>query len=421
MPTLVRRLGLSDAVVLGVGSMVGAGVFAAFTPAAQSAGNGLLIGLAIAAFVAFCNATSTAQLAASMPVAGGSYAYGRTMLGPWWGFIAGWGFVIGKTASCAAMAMTFAAYVVPEPAQRPAAALVVIALTVVNLFGITRTALATRILVAIVLGMLAVTTVTILSASADTTLAFAATLPATVLDSGPYGILQSAGLLFFAFAGYARIATLAEEVRDPARTIPRAIVIAVTVSMMVYLAVAVTVLVALGPDTLARTDAPLQAAAQASEAGWLGPLVTLGAAAASLGALLALLAGIGRTSLAMAREGDLPRGLAALHPRSGVPYRADLAVAAAIVILVLVTDVRGAIGFSSLGVLVYYVVANLSALRQPAEQRRYPRVLAAFGILGCCALLATLPLESLLGGVSVLVIGVAYRVLSLRRWTPNSP
>ena len=103
-PALQRRLGLGDAVFIGLGSMVGAGVFAVWAPAADAAGTGLLIGLAIAAIVAFGNATSSAQLAAAYPTSGGTYAYGRAELGPWWGFVAGWGFVIGKIASCAAMA-----------------------------------------------------------------------------------------------------------------------------------------------------------------------------------------------------------------------------------------------------------------------------------------------------------------------------
>ena len=155
-PELARRLGLGDAVVIGLGSMIGAGVFAAFAPAARAAGSWLLVGLAIAAVVAYCNATSSAQLAAAYPRAGGTYLYGREVLGEWWGFLAGWGFVVGKTASCAAMAMTFAAYAVPEAWQRPVAAAVVVVLALVNCAGITRTAGLTRIIVALVLVALAV-------------------------------------------------------------------------------------------------------------------------------------------------------------------------------------------------------------------------------------------------------------------------
>src|SRR5690606_21045634 len=111
---LARRLGTSDAVVIGLGPLIGAGGFTALGPAADAAGGGLLIGLALAAVVAYCNATSSAQLAALHPESGGSYVYGRRRLGHLWGFLAGWSFVVGKTASCAAMALTFGTYAAPE-------------------------------------------------------------------------------------------------------------------------------------------------------------------------------------------------------------------------------------------------------------------------------------------------------------------
>ncbi|MEY2847671.1 MAG: hypothetical protein RI885_336, partial [Actinomycetota bacterium] len=381
--------------------MIGAGVFAAFTPAAQAAGSGLLVGLAIAALVAFCNATSTAQLAAASPSSGGVYVYGRERLGEWWGFLAGWTFVIGKTASCAAMGLAFAVYAVPDAWQRPTAAVAVAAVVAVNYRGITRTALAARIIVIVVLavlglviaagatGMLAGATGGGLSGgSGGGPLAVAGSEP---FSGGAYGILQAAGLLFFAFAGYARVATLGEEVRDPARTIPRAIVLALALTVLVYGAIAVVLLGVLGPQGLAAASAPLLALVEQSGWGWATPLVTVGATAACLGALLALIAGVGRTTLAMAREGDLPRWLAAVHPRFAVPHRAELAVAAVVVTLVLTLDVRGAIAFSSFGVLLYYFVANLSALRQPPDQRRFPRALAVVGAVACLALVATLP------------------------------
>ena len=125
---LARRLTLGDAVVVGLGAMIGAGVFAAIGPAADAAGGGLLLGLGIAAIVAYCNATSSARLAAVYPASGGTYVYGRARLGPFWGFLAGWGFVVGKTASCAAMALTFGAYAAPAW-QRPIAVAAVGGLT----------------------------------------------------------------------------------------------------------------------------------------------------------------------------------------------------------------------------------------------------------------------------------------------------
>jgi APA family basic amino acid/polyamine antiporter len=407
-PSLARRLGLTDAVVIGVGSMIGAGVFAAFTPAAQAAGSGLLVGLVVAAVVAFCNATSSAQLAAVYPVSGGTYVYGRERLGAWWGFAAGWSFVVGKTASCAAMALVFAAYAAPAGWERLVAVAAVLALAAVNYVGVTRTAAVTRVLVFVVLLALAAVT----AAGSSTGLpALGAFEPSGLLSGGVYGILQSAGILFFAFAGYARIATMGEEVRDPARTIPRAITVALAIAVVVYAVVGVVVLGTLGAEGLAASSAPLADVVAASGWGWAEPVARVGAAAASLGALLGLIAGIGRTSLAMAREGDLPRWLATVHPRFHVPHRAEVALAVVVSGVVLVADLRGAIAFSSFGVLLYYFVANVAAFTQPAEQRRYPRALQVLGAVACLVLVATLPWTGIVGGVVVLAIGAAYRFI----------
>jgi len=410
-PALERRLGTRDAVVIGLGSMIGAGVFSAFAPAAAAAGSWLLVGLGLAAVVAYCNATSSAQLAAQYPASGGTYLYGRERLGEWWGFLAGWGFVGGKTASLAAMALTFAAYAVPGPWQRPAAVAAVVTISAVNYRGITRTATLTRIIVAVVLAALAVSVaVSLVTGSPDVeAMALARTEP------GAYAVLQSAALLFFAFAGYARIATLAEEVRDPARTIPRAITLALLGAVVVYAAVGVTVLVVLGPDGVAEAGAPLAAAVDRSGQPWAGTLVRVGAAAASLGALLALLPGVGRTLLAMGRAGDLPTWLAAVHPRFRVPHHAEVAVASAVCVLVLTVDLRGAIGFSAFGVLLYYLVANLAAFSQDRSYRRYPRALPLAGAGGCCLLALAVPVPSLVGGVVVLAVGVCFRLVRLRK------
>ncbi|MBC6449240.1 APC family permease [Actinokineospora xionganensis] len=397
---LTRRLGTVDATAIGLGSMLGAGVFAVFAPAAASAGGAVLFALVIAGFVAYCNATASAQLAAAYPASGGTYLFGREVLGPWWGFLAGWGFVIGKTASCAAMALTFAAYAAPGW-ERPIAAAAVVVLTVVNCFGITRTALLTKLLLSVVF-------VVLIGAVA---LSLPAAEPAgDWFTHGPLGVLQAAGLLFFAFAGYARIATLSEEVREPARTIPRAILGALGGAMVVYLAVGVTLLLVLGPDRLAGSRAPLADMLTVAGHPGLAIAVRIGAAAASLGALLALITGIGRTAMAMARNRDLPPFLAAVDSRFGVPRRAEVAVGATVCVLVLLADLRGVVGFSSFGVLVYYAVANTSAYRQPAAERRWPRWLNVAGFVGCVVLALTLPFGSVLLGAGVLAAGLLARL-----------
>lgn len=408
---LARRLGTFDASLIGLGSMIGAGVFAAFTPAAAAAGSGLLIGLVVAAFVAFCNATSSAQLAAAYPTSGGTYVYGRERLGPWPGFLAGWGFVIGKTASAAAMAMTFAAYAAPQGWERPVAIAAVVVLTAVNYHGVTRTAGLTRVLVVAVLAALTIAIAAVWGGSGPD---FGSFVGDGLLASGWYGILQSAGLLFFAFAGYARIATMGEEVREPKRTIPRAISIALGITILIYAVIAVTLLAALGPDGVAATPTPLADAVNAGTLAWAAPVVRVGAAVASLGALLALIAGLGRTSLAMAREHDLPPWLSAVHPRYKVPHRAEMALAAVICIIIAVADLRGAIGFSSFGVLLYYLVANIAAYTQPAEDRRYPKFLQVAGAVACVVLVATLPPISAGVGVLMFAVGIVYRLVRLR-------
>lgn len=415
MTTLERRLGVPDAVVLGLGSMLGAGVFVVFTPAAAAAGSGpaLLVALVVAGFVAYCNATSSARLAARYPESGGTYVYGRERLGGFAGFLAGWGFVAGKTASCGAMALTIGAYLWPQQARLVAIA-AVLAVTAVNLRGVATTARATRVLVLLTLLVLATVAV------AGAGFAGAAVDRVGAGDpAGAYGTLTAAGLLFFAFAGYARIATLGEEVREPERTIPRAIPPALGIVLAIYLALAVVCLAVLGPERLASATAPLAGVVRAAELPGLTWVVRVGAGIAVLGVLLALLAGVGRTVLAMARRRDLPAVLAAVHPRFRVPHRAELAVAAVVLVLVSVGDLRDAIGFSSCTVLVYYAITNGSALtlrREPGGARLPAQVLAAAGLAGCLLLAVTLPASSVLAGLGVLAAGaLGYAARRLRR------
>jgi len=404
---LRRRLGLGDAVVIGLGSMIGAGVFSAFGPAARAAGSGLLLALAAAAVVAYCNATSSARLAARYPESGGTYVYARERLAPFWGYLAGWAFVVGKTASCAAMALTFASYAWPEHA-RLAAAVGVLALTALGAGGVQKSAWATRVIVAVVLAVLVLVVVTCFAGGH-------AHRPAIGVGTSPHGVLQAAGLLFFAFAGYARIATLGEEVRAPARTIPRAIAVALGITVVVYAAVAAATLSVLSPLELGAASAPLRAAVGAGGGDALGPVVRIGGAVAALGSLLALLLGVSRTAFAMARDRYLPAGLDAVHPRFGVPQRAELAVGVVVVVLVLTTDLRGAIGFSSFGVLAYYALANASAFTLRADEGRPPRWLPPLGLTGCAVLAFSLPGTAVLSGSAVLALGALAYLVSRRR------
>ncbi|MCG7421975.1 APC family permease [Micrococcus sp. ACRRV] len=389
--------------------MVGAGAFTSLGLAALLTGGhvgALAAALGLAVAVATCNALSTAQLAAVHPASGGTYVYGRRQIGPTAGFVAGWGFVTGKTASVAAMATTAGLYLFPDSplAARLAGAAAVVILTAVALRGITRTAQATVAILVPVLAVLGLTIVAGLAggrAAADT--------PVSAAD--PAGVLAAAGVLFFAFAGYARVATMGEEVEDPRRTIPRAVLGALAFTVVLYALLAAALVAALGGTGLAASEAPVRATLEASlGAGW-GWAAVVGAVLACAGAMLNLLAGISRTGMAMAREGDLPRPLARVDERTAVPWAGQVTVAVAVILLVLTTDVLTVVGFSSFGVLAYYAVANLSALTLRPEQRtlRVPRAVNVLGLGLCLVIAFTLPPASVAAMVGVFLIGLGGR------------
>jgi APA family basic amino acid/polyamine antiporter len=298
------------------------------------------------------------------------------------------------------MALTFGAYVAPA-AQRPLAVALVVAMTTVNALGVTKTAAVTRAIVAFVLATLAFVVIAAFTGGHADADRLTPLVPAGV---GPLDVLQAAAFLFFAFAGYARIATLGEEVVDPARVIPRAIRIAFAVAVCVYALTAFAALAVLGAGGVAASDAPL---ADAAGGGIATTIVRAGAAVAAAGVLLSLLAGVARTAFAMASRGDLPRALSAVDQRRRVPLRAELAVGALVAAGALLLDLRGAIGFSSFCVLLYYAVANASALALPGR-----RALPALGLVGCVVLAVTLPIEQVAAGA--LALGTAFAVRAVR-------
>lgn len=402
--SLRRHLGLGDAVIIGAGSMVGAGVFAAWAPAADAAGSALLIGLVIAGVVAFCNATSSAQLAALHPESGGTYVYARHRLGPGWGHLAGWGFVVGKTASCAAMALTVGHYLWPDQ-ERVAGSLAVLAIVLVNVGGLSRTVAVTRVLLTISLVAIGV----VLGSGWSTEGASLGSIDA--IDASPLEILRSAGFLFFAFAGYARIATMGEEVRDPGRTIPRAIPIALGGVLVLYAVVAVTALAAVPAELLAATDAPLRVVVELGRFDGIAPVVRVGAGIAALGVLLNLIPGVSRTVLAMARRNELPSWFSHIDASRSLPLRAEFSQAGVVVGLVWLVDLRGAIGLSGVAVLTYYAITNAAALTLSDSERRWPSWIAGVGLVGCLVLVVALPASAVAIGAGVLLSGVMVRRL----------
>ncbi|MEV7396665.1 APC family permease [Aeromicrobium sp. NPDC092404] len=395
--TLDRRLGLVGSVAIGMSAMVGAGLFVVFPPAVSAAGNGLLGALALAAVVAACNAVSSARLARRHPVAGGTYVYGRERLGPFWGHLAGWSFIAGKVASCAAMAFALGTYLWPDHARTGALAAVAV-VTAVNLAGVERSAAVSLPLVVAVVAIVIVAAAVMSSAPGTSGPA-----PRTT----PGGVLEAAGLLFFAFAGYARLATLGEEVRDPARTIPRAIAVTFVLVLGLYVAAALALLHVLGAAALSSSPRPFVTGLEDAGAQGLVPLVLVAAALAAGGALLSLMLGVSRTVLAMARDGHLPRHLSAVHERTRVPHVAELAVGVVVGTLVGFGDLVTSVAFSSFCVLVYYAIANASAWTLSSVLSW--RLVSAVGLAGCAVLAASLPLGSVAAGAAVVLAGaVAY-------------
>lgn len=378
---LRRELGLSGAVVVGVGAMLGTGVFAVWSPAYALAGPGLVVSLAIAAVIAALNATSTARLAADMPRAGGAYAYGTAVLGRGAGVLAGYAFVLGKSASAGAAALTIGAYLWPQGA-RWLAILAILVVLGLDLRGITRSMRATAVSIGVVLAILAALSLSFWLGVRPESGTVEGEVP-----QGIWGVIAGAGVMFVAFAGYARITVLGEEVRTPRRTIPRAVTISFAIVLVVYAVLGATVITArqrLGD----LGDAALDTIARAAGGAPLAFAVTLAAVLAAGAVLLSLIAGIGRTVFAMGDEGDAPRALAAVSRTTGVPYRAEILAAALAAGVALIGGLGGALALSGVSILVYYAVAHAAAWR------RWPRVgvrvVAGLGLLGCLGIAGTL-------------------------------
>jgi len=409
MNQLSRKLTLADATFIGLGSMLGAGVFVSFGPAAKAAGTYLGLSIALAGFLAWCNATSSARLAARYPESGGTYVYGTKQLGPLWGFLAGWSFIIGKVSSCVAIALTFGHYIYPANPKLLALAAVVV-LTATNYFGVSKSTKITKWLVTFIVLVLSVATLALWTThSIDGTKA-PTQLSGALTASALRGILQGAAFMFFAFAGYARIATLGEEVKSPETAIPKAVLRALSFTLVLYAAIASALVHKLGISGLAQSTAALADATASMPA--VHTLVRFGAIAGALSSLLTIILGISRTSFAMARDGNLPHQLANVHPKYRVPHIAEITVGGVVGLLLMFTDLRFAIGFSSFAVLVYYAIANAAAFTLEPFTRS--RILPVCGFIGCVAVTLSLPTATVRIGSSLLLAGITLWALQQR-------
>jgi basic amino acid/polyamine antiporter, APA family len=414
-PTLARRLGLLESTLLGLGAIVGTGVFVSIALAAGVAGAGVIPATALAALVAAANALSSAQLAASHPVSGGTYEYGYRYLSPALGFTAGWMFLCAKTASAAAAALGFAGYLtialdVAPSAQVPLAATIVATVTLLVAGGINRSSRANAVIVAVTLSSLLVFCLAGLPVVAQRD-------GLARLSEGGYSVdqlLHATALMFVAYTGYGRIATLGEEVIEPRRTIPRAILVTLIVSGALYVAVAAVATGAVGAERLGAAAegraAPLAIVASSFGVPGVPQLVALGAMTAMLGVLLNLVLGLSRVVLAMARRRDLPAVLSRVEPVRETPRLAVLATGAAVLGLTLLGSLQVAWSFSAFTVLVYYAITNLAALRLAPADRLYPRRIAVAGLLTCLSLAFFVERGVWVSGLAVLAAGLLWHV-----------
>lgn len=430
-PRLRREVELPGAIALGLGSIIGTGVFVSIGIAAGVAGPSVILAIPLAALVAICNALSSAQLAAVHPVSGGTYEYAYLRLSPILGFTAGWMFLCAKTASAATAALGFSGYLLHElgidPARwhAPLAAAAAIALTCIVLSGLRRSSIMNMAIVALSVGSLVV----LIIAAAPSA---AATAPQTLHPLLPEAqdarawttnLLHGAALMFVAFTGYGRLATLGEEVHEPRRTIPRAILCTLALSAAMYVAVAVVSVGAIGATNLAaaaETGSPLEAVAQHVAGNWLGRLVAVGAIAAMLGVLLNLILGLSRVLLAMGRRGDMPRVTARLNAARTTPTVAVMVIGLAITILAAFGSIKAAWSFSAFTVLIYYAITNLAALRLRSDERLYHPALAWAGLAGCLGLAFWVEPRIWLIGLWLIAAGLLWHALAKRFIVPKA-
>jgi len=418
---LRRELGIPGAVITGLGSILGTGVFVSIGIATGVAGESVAAAIVVAALVAICNGLSSAQLAANHPVSGGTYEYGYRWLNSSLGFLAGWMFLWAKSASAATAALGFAGYLLSMVGNDQTYLLVPVALsglfllTGIVLLGIRRTAQINLLIVGTTVFVLLAFIVFGSFPSSPRSLAVDDLLPP---GNSLASFAQAVGLMFVAYTGYGRIATLGEEVKSPRKTIPIAVIATLGISMLLYFLVAMAALRNVDADTFSEFSrqgaAPLAMIALRFEFPGLAALMMVGALTAMLGVLLNLLLGLSRVLQAMGRRRDMPHGLSWVSQSTGVPWTATIAIAILIGAIVCVGSVKLAWSFSAFTVLIYYAITNACALRLKADERLYPRVIPLLGLTSCLALSFWVDAEVWYFGVGLLAVGLGWHLLAQR-------
>lgn len=393
--SLKRELGLGGAIITGLGSILGTGAFVSIALASGQWGDAVLVAIPVAGLVAMFSGLSTAYLAGRFPVAGGTYEYAYETLGPTFGFTAGWLFLLAKTASAASAALGIAEYL-GSGDSRALAVGATVAVTVLVISGLRRTTAVNLVLVTV--------TVTALVVFAGAGIAGFSGLAKGLGErtgSVAASIFPTVAFLFVAYTGYGRVATLGEEVKEPARTIPRAVIVTLVIAGALYLGVELGGRAMGGPNwgsllqleafTPARLlDHPYRA------------IVTVGAVTAMVGVLLNLVLGLSRVWLAMGRRGDMPSRLARLD-ESSQPLTAVLVSGITIILVCLIGDIGVAWSFSAFTVLLYYGITNLAAIR--VDRRRGT---AWAGLASCLLLSFFVTIQVWLVGAGLLLLGLIW-------------
>jgi len=417
---LQQRVGLFGAIMMGLGSILGTGVFVSIGVAAGIAGPAVILAVALAALVAICNGLSSAQLAASHPVSGGTYEYGYKYLNSWLGFTAGWMFLLAKSASAATAALGFSGYLLSALDLSydyliPVALAAVLLFTFIVLSGIHRSNVVNIVIVSLTL--LALTFFIVAGAPMVSRVNLTPFFDsAAETDASLAALFHASALMFVAYTGYGRIATLGEEVHEPRRTIPKAIIFTLIVTMLLYMVVATVGIGVVGSDVLGgaaqgrsgREVAPLALAAQFFAFPLSSQILAAGAITAMLGVLLNLILGLSRVLLAMGRRRDMPGFFAHLNRSKTTPSYAVVAIGGAIAGLVLIGDVKTTWSFSAFTVLIYYALTNLAALRMSQKERLYPAWVAGAGLIFCLFLAFWVERQTWLIGLVLIIAGLGW-------------
>jgi len=418
---LKRELGIFGAMMMGLGSIVGTGVFVSIGVAAGVAGPAVILSIVLAGLLAMCNGFSSAQLAANHSVSGGTYEYGYKYLHPAFGFTAGWMFLLAKAASAATAALGFAGYLLHafgygDRTWLPWVAIAgVVVLTAIVLSGMRRSSVTNIVIVSVTLFALGL----FVAAGVPTLMAVGTSHLTPFFAGGDDGVwsdtrgfLYATALMFVAYTGYGRIATLGEEVKEPHRTIPRAIVLTLIVSAALYVAVGLVAVGAVGAgalsDAAVHQAAPLEVVARRFAIPGVAWGVAAGAVTAMLGVLLNLILGLSRVLLAMGRRSDMPKAVARLDAAGQTPWVAVVAVGVLVAGLAGVGSVKTTWSFSAFTVLIYYAITNLAALRLRHDERLFSPVFPWCGLVGCLFLAFWVDWPIGLTGLGLMVVGLAW-------------